>query len=111
MPKIIDLFLGLMTLIYLFLGIKGILRSKEWSNRRKLHPTFEILSSSNASNNSSFVYRVVVFIVPNLQNNSSTIKDAIGIWPAAMLFLAVVFLIGTIVTVRRVYYRVRLNRN
>lgn len=51
------------------------------------------------------------FIVPNLQNNSSTIKDAIGIWPAAMLFLAVVFLIGTIVTVRRVYYRVRLNRN
>lgn len=110
MPKIIDLFLGLMTLIYLFLGIKGILRSKEWSNK-KTSSYFEILSSSNASNNSSFVYRVVVFIVPNLQNNSSTIKDAIGIWPAAMLFLAVVFLIGTIVTVRRVYYRVRLNRN
>jgi len=39
------------------------------------------------------------------------IKDAFGIWPAAMLFLFVVFLIGVIVTVRRVYYRGILNRN
>ncbi len=40
-----------------------------------------------------------------------TNKDAFGIWPAVMLFLFVVFLIGVIVTVRRVYYREILNRN
>lgn len=111
MPKIIDLFLGLMTLIYLFLGIKGILRSKEWSNRRKLHPTLRYYLRLMPQIIPVLFIGWLFFIVPNLQNNSSTIKDAIGIWPAAMLFLAVVFLIGTIVTVRRVYYRVRLNRN
>ncbi|HHR7182359.1 TPA: serine hydrolase [Escherichia coli] len=100
MPKIIDLFLGLMTLIYLFLGIKGILRSKEWSNRRKLHPTLRYYLRLMPQIIPVLFIGWLFFIVPNLQNNSSTIKDAIGIWPAAMLFLAVVFLIGTIVTVR-----------
>ena len=111
MPKIIDLSLGFITLIYLFLGIKGIVRSKEWSNRRKQHTTWRYYLRLILQVIPVLFIGWLFFIVPNLQNNSSTIKDAFGIWPAAMLFLIVVFLIGIIVTVMRIYYRARLKRN
>lgn len=111
MPKLLDLSLGFITLIYLILGIKGILRSKEWSNKRKQHPTWRYYLRLMPQVIPVLFIGWLFFIVPNLQNNSATIIDAFGIWPAAMLFLFVVFLIGVIVTVRRVYYRGILNRN
>ncbi|QGU95408.1 serine hydrolase [Clostridium bovifaecis] len=111
MPKIIDLSFGFITLIYLFLGIKGIIRSKEWSNRRKQYPAWRYYLRLMPQVTPVLLIGWIFFIVPNLQNNSATIKDAFGLWPAAMLFLIVVFLIGVIVTVRRVYYRGILNRN
>lgn len=110
-PKITDLSLGFITLIYLFLGIKGIIRSKEWCIRRKQYPTWRYYLRLMPQIIPALFIGWLFFIVPNLQNNSATIKDAFGIWPAAMLFLIVVFLIGVIVSVRRVYYRGRLNRN
>lgn len=110
-PKIIDLSLGFITLIYLILGIKGILSSKEWSNKRKQHPTWRYYLRLMPQVIPVLSIGWLFFVVPNLQNNSATIKDAFGIWPASMLFLFVVFLIGVIVTVRRVYYRGILNRN
>jgi hypothetical protein len=110
MPKIIDVSLGFITLIYMILGIKGIFRSKEWSNRHKQHPAWRYYLRLMPQVIPALFIGGLVFIVPNLQNNSSTIKDAFGLWPAAMLFLTVVFLIGIIVTVMRVYYR-RLNKN
>jgi CubicO group peptidase (beta-lactamase class C family) len=108
-PKFIDLSLGFITLIYLILGIKGIMRSKEWSNRRKQHPAWRYYLRQMPHIIPVLFIGWLFFIVPNLQNNSSTIKDAFGIWPAAMLFLTVVFLIGIIVTVMRMYYRRILN--
>jgi hypothetical protein len=48
------------------------------------------------------------FIVPTLQDNSSTIIDAFGIWPAAMLLLAIVFIIGLVLIIMRIFYRVRI---
>lgn len=36
-PTIIDLSIGLITLIYLVLGIRGIIRSERWSSKRKQH--------------------------------------------------------------------------
>lgn len=110
-PKIIDLSLGFITIIYLILGVKGILRSKEWANRRKQHPTWRYYLRLAPQVIPVLFIGWLFFIVPNLQNNSSTIKDAFGIWPAAMLFLFIVFLIGAIVTVMRIYYRGRLNKN
>jgi CubicO group peptidase (beta-lactamase class C family) len=103
-PKIIDLSLGLITIAYLILGIKGILRSKEWVNRRKQHPAWRYYLRLMPQVIPALFIGWLFFIVPNLQNNSSTIKDAFGIWPAAMLFLIIVFLIGVIVTVRRIIY-------
>jgi CubicO group peptidase (beta-lactamase class C family) len=110
-PTIIDLFIGLVTLLYGLLGIKGILRSKEWSSRRKQHPAWKYYLRLIPQVIPVLFMGWLFFIVPNLQNNSSTIKDAFGIWPAAMLFLTIVFLIGLVVTVIRIYYRGRLNKN
>ncbi len=45
------------------------------------------------------------FIVPTLQDNSSTIKDAFGLFPAAMILLTVIFIVGLVLTVMRIYYR------
>lgn len=111
MPKIIDLLLGFITLIYLILGIKGILRSKEWSNKRKQHPSWRYYLRLMPQIVPVLFIGWLFFIVPGIQDNSSTIKDVFGIWPAAMVFFIIVFLIGLIVTVKRIYYRGTLNRN
>jgi CubicO group peptidase (beta-lactamase class C family) len=110
-PKIIDLSLGFITILYLILGVKGILRSREWSNKRKLHLAWKYYLRLMPQVIPVVFIGWLFFIVPSLQNNSSTIKDAFGIWLAAMLFLAVVFLIGVVVTVMRIYYRGKLNKN
>lgn len=108
MPKIIDLSLAFITLIYLLFGIKGIKQSKKWAIRRKKHSNFRYYLRLMPQIVLVSFIGWLFFVVPNLQNNSSTIKDAFGIWPAAMLFLIVVFLIGVVVTVMRMYYRKKL---
>lgn len=110
-PKIIDLLLGFITLIYMFFGVKGIIRSKGWSNRHKQYSTWRYYFRLMPQVILVLFIGWLFFIVPSLQNNSSTIKDVFGIWPAVMLFLIVVFLIGVIVTVMRIYYRKKLNRS
>lgn len=110
-PKLIDYFLAFITLLYLIFGIKGLLRSKEWSIRRKQHPSWRYYLRLLPQVVPVLFIGWLLFIVPNLQNNSSKIKDAFGLWPAAMLFLIVVFLIGVVVTVMRIYYRRRLSSN
>jgi CubicO group peptidase (beta-lactamase class C family) len=109
-PTFIDFTIGFLTLLYGLLGIKGILRSKVWSNRRKQHSAWRYYLRLLPQTIPVLFIGWLFFIVPNLQNNSSTIKDAFGIWPAAMLLLIVVFSIGVVVTVIRVYYRGRLKR-
>lgn len=110
-PKIIDISLAIITLIYILLGIKGIKGSKDWVNRRRYHSTCRYYLRLMPQVIPVLFIGWLFFIVPNLQNNSATIKDAFGIWLAAMLFLAVVFLNGVVVTSMRIYYREILNRN
>jgi CubicO group peptidase (beta-lactamase class C family) len=107
-PKIIDLSLGLITLIYLVLGIRGIIRSAKWSNKRKQHPAWRFYLRLLPQLVPVVGIGWLFFIVPTLQDNSSTIIDAFGIWPAAMLLLAIVFIIGLVLIIRRVFYRVRI---
>ncbi len=106
---LLDFAIGFITLLYAILGIKGISRSKEWSNKRKQHPTWRYYLRLLPQAIPILLIGWLFFIVPNLQNNSSTIKDAFGIWPATMLFLSVIFLIGVVITVIRIFYRGRLN--
>ncbi|MGN7296052.1 serine hydrolase domain-containing protein [Ferdinandcohnia sp. SAFN-114] len=107
-PKIIDYSLGVLTLVYLFLGIRGILRSKKWSEKRKKNGAWR------------FYFRLIpqlipvvgigwlLFIVPTLKNNSSTIIDAFGLFPSGMIFLVITFIIGLVLTILRIYYRFKV---
>lgn len=110
-PKIIDLSLGVITLIYLVLGIRGMIRSKKWSAIRKKHSAWRFYLRLIPQLVPVVGIGWLFFIVPTLKNNSSTTIDAFGIWPAAMLLLAIVFIIGLVLTFIRIYYRIKLNRN
>jgi CubicO group peptidase (beta-lactamase class C family) len=108
--KIIDLTLGVITLIYLILGIRGILRSKKWSDKRKQHPTWRFILRLIPQLVPTLLIGWLFFIVPALQNNSSTTIDAFGLFPAAMFLLAIVFIIGLVLTILRIYYRLTFNK-
>jgi len=105
-PTIIDVSLGAITLIYLALGIRGILRSKKWSDKRKLLPAWRFYLRLLPQLIPVIGIGWLFFVVPSLQDNSSTIKDALGIFPAAMIFLAIMFIVGLVLTVMRSYYRI-----
>ena len=98
-----------MTLIYLFLGIRGILRSKKWSDKRKQHPNWRFILRLLPQLVPTLLIGWLFFIVPTLQNNSSTTIDAFGLYPAGMLLLAIVFIIGLVLTILRVYYRMLMS--
>ena len=110
-PKIIDLSLGTITLLYLFLGIRGMVRSKKWSEKRKQHRAWRFYLRLFPQLVPVLFIGWLFFIVPTLQDNSSTIKDAFGIFPAAMILLAIIFIIGLVLTVMRIYYRKVLNKD
>nr|WP_239533995.1 serine hydrolase domain-containing protein [Thalassobacillus pellis] len=106
-PTIIDLSLGALTLIYVVLGIRGIVRSKKWSNKRKHHPAWRFYLRLLPQLLPVIGIGWLFFIVPTLQNNSSTTLDAFGLFPAAMILLAIVFIIGLLLTIWRIHYRIR----
>ncbi len=110
-PIIIDLSLGVITLIYLLLGIRGILRSKKWSKKRKHQPTWRFILRLIPQLIPASLIGWLFFIVPTLQNNSSTTIDAFGLFPAAMVLLAIVFIIGLVLTALRIYHRFTLNKD
>ncbi|RFB18974.1 serine hydrolase [Bacillus sp. HNG] len=110
-PKIIDLSLGVVTLFYFLLGIRGILRSKKWSDKRKQHPTWRFILRLIPQLVPTLLIGWLFFIVPTLQNNSSTTIDAFGLYPAAMCLLAIIFIIGLALTILRIYYRITLNKD
>src|SRR5699024_2427690 len=94
--KIIDLSLAVITLIYLLLGFRGMIRGKKWSNKRKKHSAWRFYLRLIPQLVPIAGIGWLFFIVPTLKNNSSTTIDAFGIWPAAMLLLAIVFIIGLV---------------
>src|SRR5699024_8652779 len=110
-PTIIDLLLGVITLIYLGLGIRGVLRSKKWSDKRKQHPAWRFYLRLVPQMIPVIGIGWLLFIVPTLKNNSSTTIDAFGIYPAAMILLAIIFIVGSVLTVLRLFYRIKLSKN
>ncbi|WP_245959302.1 serine hydrolase domain-containing protein [Neobacillus piezotolerans] len=107
-PTIIDLSLGVITLIYLFLGIRGIMRSKKWSEKRNQHPVWRFILRLMPQLAATLLIGWLFFIVPALQNNSSTTIDAFGLYPAAMILLGIVFMIGLALSILRIYYRMTI---
>jgi CubicO group peptidase (beta-lactamase class C family) len=108
--KIIDLSLGFITLVYLILGIRGILRSKKWADKRKEHPAWRFYLRLLPQLIPVIGIGWLLFIVPTLKDNSSTMLDAFGLFPAAIIFLTIVFIVGFVLAILRVFYRISLNR-
>lgn len=105
--KIIDLSLGLITLVYLGLGIRGIIRSEKWSDKRKQQPAWKFYLRLLPQFIPVAGIGWLFFVVPELKNNSSTMMDAFGLFPAAMILLAVIFMTGFVLISMRVYYRIK----
>ncbi|MEK4522011.1 serine hydrolase domain-containing protein [Psychrobacillus sp. FSL W7-1493] len=108
--KIIDLSLGIITLVYLGLGLRGILRSKRWSEKRRKYPVWRFILRLFPQMVPVLLIGWLFFIVPVLQNNSSTTINVIGLYPAAMLLMASIFIIGLVHIVIRIYYRITFKK-
>jgi len=106
-PKIIDLSIGAISLVYLLLGIRGVLRSRKWSERRKQHPAWKFYLRLLPQLIPVVGVGWLLFIVPELQDNSSTMLDAFGLFPSAMVLLIIMFFFGIILTILRMFYRIR----
>jgi CubicO group peptidase (beta-lactamase class C family) len=109
-PTIIDLSLGLITLIYLVLGIRGIRQSKKWTEKRQQNPAWRFYLRLIPQLVPVLSIGWLFFIVPTLQDNSSTMLDAFGLFPAAMILLLIIFIIGLVLTILRVFYRIKLSK-
>ncbi|GGD91825.1 serine hydrolase domain-containing protein [Paenibacillus nasutitermitis] len=109
-PTIIDYSLGFLTLLYISLGIRGILRSKKWSDRRQHHSALRYYLRLIPQLILIAGIGWLMFIVPELQNNSTTTLDVFRLWPALAILLAIVFLCAACLTGMRVYYRLKGGR-
>ncbi|OAB72109.1 hypothetical protein PNBC_18655 [Paenibacillus crassostreae] len=106
-PTIIDLSLGLLTLLVLGFGIRGIKRSSNWSHKRQQHSALRYYLRLIPQLISIAGIGWLMFIVPNLQDNSATFQDIFRLWPAFAVLLTVIFLYAAFVTGMRIYYRIR----
>lgn len=107
LPKIIDLSIGAVTLLYLGLGILGISRSREWSYKRKpysvLRYSLRLIPQFIPIAGIGWLF----FIAPSLQDNEAVIRDVFSLWPALTILLATIFIYAVVVTGMRIYYRIR----
>lgn len=104
-PKIMDLSLGFITLVYLVFGVRGIIHCKKWIDKRQQYTNWRFILRLTPQLAAVLFVGWYFFVVPNMQDNSSTIKDAFGIYPAAAIFLIIVFIIGLTLTIKRLYQR------
>jgi CubicO group peptidase (beta-lactamase class C family) len=110
-PTIIDLSLGLLTLLYAGLGIRGILRSKKWSDRRRSHSALRYYLRLIPQLIPIAGIGWLMFIVPQLQDNSSTTLDVFRLWPALAILLAFIFICAVLLTGARIHYRIEGGRS
>lgn len=103
----IDLLLGLLSLLYLGFGIQGIIRSSNWSYKRQQHSALRYYLRLIPQLIPIAGIGWLFFIVPNLDNNSSTIRDVFGLWPALAILLAIIFLCAVLMVGMRMYYRLK----
>lgn len=106
-PTIIDLSLGLLTLFILGLGIRGVLRSSKWSYQRRQHSALRYYLRLIPQLIPIAGIGWLLFVVPQLQDNSSTIQDIFRLWPALAILLSFILLGSALVTGTRVYYRLK----
>lgn len=104
-PTLIDVALGLATLLALGLTVLGIRRAGAWSTRRSERSgwTYALRLAPQAV---FPALAVVLFgVVPTLQNNSSTPYDVLTVWPAAMVLVIALAVSGVALISTRAWSR------
>lgn len=84
---LVDLGLGLLTLLIVALTVLGLRRSDRWAARRSDWPTWRYALRLSPALIFPALAGYVFLVLPVLQNNSATALDALLLWPAAMLLL------------------------
>ncbi len=109
-PTIIDFSIGLLTLLALGRGIRAIIRSPKWSARRQQYSALRFYLRVTPQLIPIAGIGWLMFIVPLLQDNSSTTLDVFRLWPALAILLAIIFTSAACVTGMRIYYRIKGGR-
>lgn len=106
-PTLIDFSLGFLTLLYVSFGIRGILRSKKWSDQRQHHSALRYYLRLIPQLIPIAGIGWLMFIVPQLHDNSTTTLDVFRLWPALAILLSIIFLCAVFMTTKRIYYRLK----
>lgn len=107
---IIDISLAVITLLIIGVGLRGILRSRKWSARRQQHSALRFYLRIMPQLIPIAGIGWLMFIVPLLQDNSSTTLDVFRLWPALAILLASILTSAVCVTGMRIYYRLKGGR-
>jgi CubicO group peptidase (beta-lactamase class C family) len=104
---IIDAVLGVLTLGILALQIRGLRRAPDWARRRRDHPAWRFGLRSLPQMIAPLLTVTIFLVLPLIEDNSATSLDAFGLWPAAMILLVVTGASGFVLTLARVWNRIR----
>ena len=104
---IVDAVLGLVTIVVVGLGVRGVLRSGAWASRRRRWPSWRFGLRLLPQLLMPAVALGVFVVLPRLSGPSASAVDAFGLWPAAMVLLLVSAAVGLMLTVVRMHRRLR----
>lgn len=104
---LVDVGLGLLTLLVLALMVRGVRRADRWAVRRESWPAWRYALRQLPQVIGPTLVAFLVLVVPALQDNPSTPVDIIAMWPAAMVLLLALGLSGVVLIATRSRSRLR----
>ncbi|GAA1845348.1 serine hydrolase domain-containing protein [Microlunatus capsulatus] len=102
---IVDAILGVLTLAVVALAVVGLRRAPRWVERRSNRSTWSFGLRLVPQLLAPAVAIYVFAVLPALDNNSATPVDALGLFPALMILLAISAVGGILVTATRLVLR------
>lgn len=105
-PTIIDLVLGALTLGITALGVRGTVRSPSWVTRRRHRGPVFFAARQIPQVIMPALAGLLFFVLPALENNSSTLADVFALYPAAMILVLVAALACLAQVVNRAIWRI-----
>ena len=107
---IVDAVLGLVTIVVIGLGVRGVVRSRVWVARRDRWPGWRFGLRLLPQLLMPAIALGAFVVLPQLSGPSATAVDAFGLWPAAMVLLMVSAVVGLALTGVRTARRLRAQR-
>lgn len=98
---LVDLGLGLLTLLVIALTARGVRRGDRWAARRRSWPAWRYALRQLPQVIFPTLAVFLVLLVPALKDNPSTPLDVLAMWPAAMVLLLALALSGVVLIAAR----------